>query len=448
MNTRKNGTALKKGVGSNFLYPQSYPQKIGSDPFFKLYTLGCKVNQYETQEIRERFLEAGFKEASKNNTADIYIVNTCTVTQKADRESLYHIHRSHRENPQARIIVTGCLAELDSSRIRREPGVSFVIKNKDKNKIVSKILQKPVDGSSGISNFAGHTRAFLKIQDGCNNFCSYCKVPLVRGISRSKALPGIIEEARRLVSNGYREIVLTGICLGSYGQDLKARSSLVRVIDELEKIEGLLRIRLSSIEAKDVSDALILKMAASKKLCRHMHIPIQSGDDEILSRMHRKYTRQDYIRLITKIKKAVPRIAITTDVLVGFPGEEEHHFRSTLDLVEKITPLRTHIFSYSARPGTQACSLKGSVPLDIVKDRLMRIKKTADNCAMKFQKRFLNRILPVLIESPVKGCPGYWEGYTDNYIKIRCRSSKSLKNKLISLLSAKVQGEIIFATLP
>jgi threonylcarbamoyladenosine tRNA methylthiotransferase MtaB len=419
-----------------------------SDPRFKLFTLGCKVNQYETQEIRERFLEAGFKEASKNNTADIYIVNTCTVTQKADRESLYYIHRSHNENPKAAILVTGCLAELDGPRIKKEPGVSHIIRNRDKSKLVSRLLGNPQNASAGISTFEGHTRAFLKVQDGCNNFCSYCKVPLVRGISRSKPLARIVEEARRLASNGYREIVLTGICLGAYGHDLKPESSLVQVIDALEKIEGLWRIRLSSIEAKDVSDALIKKIASSKKLCRHMHIPIQSGDDEILSRMHRRYTRQDYIRLITKLKKVVPGIAITTDVLVGFPGEQERHFRSTLDLVEKITPLRTHIFPYSARPGTQACSLKGSVPLDIVKDRLMRIKKIADNCAMKFQKRFLNRILPVLIESPVKGCPGYWEGYTDNYIKIRCRSFKSLKNKLVSLRSAKLQGEIIFATLP
>jgi threonylcarbamoyladenosine tRNA methylthiotransferase MtaB len=419
-----------------------------SDPRFKLFTLGCKVNQYETQEIRERFLDAGFKEASRNKKADIYIINTCTVTQKADRESLYHIHRSHRENPGARIVVTGCLAELDSSAIKREPGVMLVVKNKDKNKIISKVLQRSIDPAAGISYFKGHTRAFLKVQDGCNNFCSYCKVPLVRGLSRSKPLAGIIEEARRLVSSGYREIVLTGICLGSYGKDLRPEDSLVHVIDALEKIEGLWRIRLSSIEAKDVTDTLIEKMAASKKLCRHMHIPIQSGDDDILRGMRRKYTRQDYIRLISRLKKAVPGIAITTDVLVGFPGEQERHFRNTLDLVEMIIPLRTHIFPFSARRGTQACSLKNLVPPDTVKDRIMRVQKAADQCTMKFQKRFLRKTLPVLIESPAKGSPGYWDGYTDNYIKVRCRSSKSLKNRLIPLHLAKVQGDIILASLP
>jgi threonylcarbamoyladenosine tRNA methylthiotransferase MtaB len=419
-----------------------------SDPVFKLHTLGCKVNQYESQEIRERFLEAGFKEAAKNKKADIYIVNTCTVTQKADRESLYFIHRSHRENPRAGIIATGCLAELDSSRIRREPGVQLVIKNKDKNKIVSKLLRDPRSTSSGISSFEGHTRAFLKIQDGCDNFCSYCKVPLVRGRSASKPLTGIIEEAQRLVSNGYREIVLTGICLGAYGRDLKSESYLVDVIDALERIEGLWRIRLSSIEAKDVSDALIEKLASSKKLCPHLHIPVQSGDDEILLRMHRKYTRQDYIRLITKLKKAVPGIAITTDVLVGFPGEEERHFRNTLDLVEKITPLRTHIFPFSARFGTQAYGLKGAVPLDIVKDRLVRIQKAADQCALKFQKRFLNKALPVLIESRAKNDHKFWEGYTDNYIKVQFRSSKDLKNRLLPLRLAKMQDTAILAALP
>jgi threonylcarbamoyladenosine tRNA methylthiotransferase MtaB len=441
MNTRK-------GVGSIFSYPQTYPQKNGSDPFFRFVTLGCKVNQYETQEMRERCLEAGWREAGKDKKADIYIVNTCTVTHKADRESLYHIRRFHCQDPGGFIVATGCMAEKDAKRLRHESGVSLVIKNRDKSKLVSRIAGRQSQARSGISFFEGHTRAFLKIQDGCNNFCSYCKVPLVRGMSKSKKLVDIIQEAGNLVANGYREIVLTGICLGSYGQDLKPQSSLVNVIEELEKIEGLWRIRLSSIEAKDINDSLISKLAASKKLCRHLHIPIQSGDDRILQRMHRKYSRQDYIRLVTKLKKAVPRIAITTDVLIGFPGEEERHFRNTLDLVEKISPLRTHIFPYSPRQGTQACGLDGSVPPDIIKDRLARIQKVAERSTHACQKRSLSGVMQVLIERSVKGAHKYWEGYTDNYLRVRCASARDLRNKLIMLRLAKVQGEIIVASLP
>jgi len=419
-----------------------------SDPIFKIRTLGCKVNQYDSQEIRERLLEAGGREAGNGRKADIYIINTCTVTQKADRDSFYHIHRSYRENPRALIVVTGCMAEFDSRRLKREPGVGLVIENKDKGKLVSRIIKGSEPGRHGISSFENRTRAFLKIQDGCDNFCSYCIVPYVRGAARSKPFADILREAQKLVDNGYREIVLTGICLGSYGKDLKPAGSLVSVIEGLEKLDGLWRIRLSSIEAKDVNDQLINAFAQSDKLCRHIHIPIQSGDNDILRAMRRKYTRQDYIRLIVKLKKACPGIAITTDVLVGFPGEEERHFRNTLDLVMKIAPLKTHIFPFSPRPGTCAYLLKNRPPADIVMDRLKRMEREARECAKQYQRRFLSRVMPVLFETRSKDQAGIWEGFTGNYLKVVCRSRKDLKNRLFSFRLKEIRGEKILGVLP
>ncbi len=410
----------------------------------KFHTLGCKVNQYDTQEIRERFLEAGFLEAKGNQPADIYVVNTCTVTAKADNDSFYYIRRSYRENPKGKIIVTGCLAEMARKKIKSEAGVSLVIPNIDKAKIVPRFIGNSGKPKHGISFFEGHTRAFLKIQDGCDNFCAYCRVPLARGASISKPLPGIISEARELAGQGFKEIVLTGICLGAYGKDLKPRSSLVDVITALEGINGLFRIRLSSIEAGDVSPGLISKMSASSRLCRHLHIPIQSGDNKILEKMRRKYSREDYLSLVKKIKKRVSRAAITTDVLVGFPGEEEGNFRNTLDLVKKIAPLRAHIFPFSPRPGTAAFSYEEKTRECVIKERVARLRLLSEQCFSSYCRKFLGKKFSVLAERRWPEKSAFWEGYTDNYIKVLIKSRKNLKNQLVLVkLQEIVKGNVI-----
>ena len=401
----------------------------------KFYTLGCKANQYDTQGLREHFLRQGYKESENGGLADVYLINTCTVTQKADSDSLNIIRRARRQNPKAKIIVTGCLAELDAAKIRKQGIRGLLINHKKK----LKMLQR------GISGFKGHTRAFLKVQDGCNNFCSYCKVPLVRGKSSSRPLREVIKEAERLVGSGFKEIVLTGICLGAYGNDLKPKTSLVKVIENLEILEGLLRIRLSSIEAADVSDELIEKIAKSRKLCRHLHIPIQSGDDAILKKMNRKYTRKDYLALIRKLRKLIPEIAISTDVLVGFPGEDELKFQHTQELVKQILPLKVHIFPYSKREGTTAAGFKGEVHQIVVKKRIERLKNIADSLAATYQKQFLNKTFAVLIEGRVKDEPEFWQGHTDNYLQVRVKSAGDLKNALISLKLKKLERDYILA---
>jgi threonylcarbamoyladenosine tRNA methylthiotransferase MtaB len=421
----------------------------------KFFTLGCKVNQYETQVIREKFIHAGFQELEDSQTADIYIINTCTVTQTADQKSCHFIHYAHRENPSAKIIVTGCYAELDSNKIVNISGVTHIVKNKEKYKILELLNEPNENNEIGITNFSGHTRAFLKIQDGCNNHCSYCKVPKVRGASRSRPLDDIVQEAEGLVSNGFKEIVLCGICLGSYGRDLAGSPDLVDVIENLENIEGLLRIRLSSIEAGDISDRLIQKMAqslpgrqAGKKLCPHLHIPMQSGDDEILKKMNRKYTKNDYLGLINRIKRSIPDIAITTDVMVGFPGESGINFKNTVDLIQEIQPLKVHIFPYSKRKGTLAAiNFKEELDYKIIKERLNYLKNIAAECALTFKKQFLNKVMDVLIETRLKDKSEFWDGHTDNYIKVMVKSGISLKNQLIKVRLAEILEDAVLADL-
>lgn len=399
----------------------------------KFHTLGCKVNQYDTQMIREQFLNSGFKELGNGSAADVYLINTCTVTGRADSQSFNLIRRAARENPKARIIVTGCLAELDADKIKGIDKRIIIFKNKDKDKI-----QKPAE-NKGISYFEGHTRAFLKIQDGCDNFCSYCKVPLVRGRPRSKPVREILREAEGLARNGFKEIVLCGICLGAYGKGLKPKVDLVDVIEGLEGISGILRIRLSSIEAGDVSDKLLAKMVGSEKLCPSLHIPLQSGDDGILRKMNRKYNRADFLKLIRKVQSKVKGVAVTTDVLVGFPGESEEQFQNTVKALKAIKPLKAHIFPYSPREGTLAAkNYRQQLDPELVRKRAEALRKLSDAYAQEFSKRFAGKKMKVLWEGESKEKPGYLEGYTDNYIRVFIKKCKKLENSVMTICVGQV----------
>jgi len=398
----------------------------------KFYTLGCKVNQYETQSIRERFIRGGFEEVLNGRKADVYVINTCTVTHNADKDSRHYINKARAVNPKARIIVTGCIAGKGRDVLSGLKGVDYLI---------SKSFFP-----DGISEFCGHTRAFLKIQDGCNHFCSYCIVPYVRGRSRSRRLNKVVNEAQKLVNNGFKEIVLTGVCLGAYGKDLKPKVGLTDVIAGLEKINGLLRIRLSSIEPNYVSDELIKLMARSKKLCRHLHIPLQSGDDEVLKKMNRRYSAKDYLRLVAKLKRSIPQIAITTDVLVGFPDEGDKNFKNTLRVVKKILPLKVHIFPYSKREGTLAASkFKEFFDPILVRERVCQLKALADLSALRYKNQFIGKPMDVLFENHLADKPGYWEGLTDNYIRVIHKSKQGLKNKVISLKLKEIYDGAIYS---
>ena len=397
------------------------------NPSIRFFTLGCKVNQYDTQSIRERFLSKGFQEAAIGRQPDYFLVNTCTVTSGADQKSRNIIRRCIQRAPKAKVIVTGCLAEKDSVQLKKIKGVSLIVKK-------SFFPER-------ISSFNQHTRAFLKIQDGCSNFCTYCKVALVRGNERSKELKQIAQEAKQLVACGYKEIVLTGICLGAYGRSSGVKETLAEVVSCLEEIKGLLRIRLSSIEAGDLSCGLIKHLQHSKKLCRHLHIPIQSGDDYILKLMNRKYTRKKYEDLINKLKADIPGISITTDCLIGFPGEAEDNFQNTVNLVRKIMPLKVHIFPYSSRPQTRAAEFMGAVDPRIIRLRCAKMAEVEKECRNEFMQKFIDHDVQVLIENEVKGNSGFLEGLTDNYLKVRLPFKPDLKNAVVLAKLKSIRGD-------
>ncbi|MDD5005957.1 MAG: tRNA (N(6)-L-threonylcarbamoyladenosine(37)-C(2))-methylthiotransferase MtaB [Candidatus Omnitrophica bacterium] len=414
---------------------------------FKIYTLGCKVNQYDSQLIREQLRRKGLKELGNGQKANFYIINTCTVTSSADRQSRYLMRVAKRENPLAKVVVTGCYAHSNADDIERIGSADIILNNDDKNRIVEFLFPDGKDNVSAIqeiSDFQGRTRAFVKIQDGCNNFCSFCKVPYVRGRSRSRNPVSIINEIKRLSDKGYKEIVLTGICLGDYGRDLEQKIDLTDLIGEIEKIKGVLRIRLSSIEAKDVTDRLIKKMKTSQKLCPHLHIPFQSGDNEILKLMNRKDRRQDYLKLAAKLRKNIKNMAITTDIMIGFPDEDEKRFLNTLDFLKKVLPSRVHIFPFDPRDNTPLVNFKNNIPEQVLKQRFILLKALSDKLGLKFKRRFLNRQLQVLFEEKKNG---FWRGYSQNYLLTEAKNNVNLNNKLMKVNINKIKNSILAARL-
>jgi len=414
----------------------------------KFYTLGCKTNQYETQAIKESLLATGaYIEAGKDQECDIFIVNTCTVTAKADKESRCTVRRCNRENPKAKVLVTGCLAEMDEEMIKGLPGVSFIAKNQQKYNIHSLLegqeprveaYQERFYSPLEISNFGERDRAFVKVQDGCDNFCSYCKVPLVRGRSRSRRPSDIMQEAERLINRGFKELVLTGICLGDWGRDIAKRSSLHDLIERISSIKGNFRIRLSSIEPKMVTDELIGSISDNNKICPHLHIPLQSGSDRILKLMRRPYSAKEYMKIISKAKKAIKRLSITSDVMVGFPGEGRADFAATVKLIRRIAPSRLHIFTYSRREGTAAAKMRCDIIPDEINRRREVLEKEAEASSYRYRRRFLNKTVQALIESKRDPKTGLLTGYTERYIRFLLDGPDRVIGKIAPLKIHKV----------
>ena len=385
---------------------------------FTIATLGCKVNQYDSQLIRENLLSRGFRETSRMNPhADICIVNTCAVTQASEAKSRRAAQRACREHPHAVVIVTGCCAELSAAAFAAIPGVRHVLGNDMEQRIHQIIGGTREGGARSICGFSHHTRAFLKIQDGCDSRCSYCIVPLARGRSRSRARSEIIDEATALVSSGHMEIVLCGIHLGGYGKDRGEPRALVRLIRDLMGINGLGRIRLSSIESEDVGEELVELIASGGALCPHLHIPLQSGDDRMLRAMNRGYHSAGYSRLIQGIRARVPDASITTDIMVGFPGEDDEAIHNTVAMVKHAAFSRAHIFSYSPRPGTEAWKLGDPVRPEIKDRRRALVSAAIDETAAEYRKRFIGRNVEVLVQGRCKTDAGLAYGLTREYLR-------------------------------
>lgn len=419
-------------------------------------TLGCKVNQYETQALREAIVSSGYEETTSSSNADLCLINTCTVTSTSDEKSRQQIRRVIRRNPKARVIVTGCYAEMSAEEIKKIKGVGHVFKKGQEGKIIDYVKTGFVSNNNSvlisnrtsnitnqrrnestfdlkISKFDGHTRAFLKVEDGCDNFCSYCIIPYVRGNVFSKKIDDIIFEAEKLVSNGYKEIVLTGIHLGAYGKDMGYQFGILDVIKKLEKLPGLKRIRLSSIDANEVTDDLIDIVANSDKVCPHFHLPLQSGDDYVLKRMNRKYNVVQYLRILEKIKRKIELPSITTDIMVGFPGEKKKHFENTLRFCEKAEFSRIHLFPFSSRKDTPAAKMSDHCKPSEIKARKKELESLAIETSLRYKKSFVETNISVLVEGKRDRKTGKLCGYSNRYIKALFDGTDEVMNGIVNV---------------
>jgi threonylcarbamoyladenosine tRNA methylthiotransferase MtaB len=426
-------------------------------------TLGCKVNKYESAGILKMLDESIYVSVPFNTKADLYIINTCTVTGRTDYQSRNLIRRAIRTNPEACIIVTGCYAQVAPHDIARISGVTLVAGNTEKELIprlieglakgAPQILVSDISRASKFSclnptKFPRHTRALLKIQDGCDSFCSYCIVPFARGPSRSLPQMDLLKEIKTLALSNYREIVLTGIHLGVYGQDLAPPSTLYEIMNYVEKSKLVRRLRLSSIEIMEISDDMMRLMAEGTTSCRHLHIPLQSGDDTILSAMRRNYDSGFFKTRVSEISKAVPDIAIGLDVMVGFPGEGEKEFDNTLRLIAELPVAYLHVFPYSERPGTLASGLPGRVDETVKRRRGEILRKLGKEKRNSFNQRFIGKKLRVLVEDKKDKYTGFMRGFSDNYIPFVIENgNSSLVNRVLNVipvyaLEGKLYGRI------
>ena len=419
------------------------------------HTLGCKVNHYETEAIWQLFQAEGYERTDFESAADVYVINTCTVTNTGDKKSRQVIRRAIRKNPDAVIAVTGCYAQTSPAEIMAIPGVDIVVGTQDRTKMLGYIEQfkterQPINGVGNIMKtrvyeeldvpaFTDRTRASLKIQEGCNNFCTFCIIPWARGLMRSRDPKEVIRQAQQLVDAGYKEIVLTGIHTGGYGEDMKDYNLAMLLTDLEEQVLGLKRIRISSIEASQITDEVIDVLTKSKKVVPHLHIPIQSGSDTVLKRMRRKYRMDFFADRLRKLHKALPGLAVTSDVIVGFPGETEEEFMETYNFILEHKFSELHVFPYSKRTGTPAARMEDQVDEEVKNERVHRLINLSDQLAKEYASNYEGEIVEVIPEERFKEQPesGLYEGYTDNYLKVVFPASEDMVGKIVKVKVTK-----------
>jgi threonylcarbamoyladenosine tRNA methylthiotransferase MtaB len=414
-----------------------------------LQSLGCRLNQSELEHLARRFVAAGHIVVNDPTLADVCVVNTCAVTAEAERKSRHRARSLARTNPEARIAVVGCYATLAPQRCTALPGVAWVVSNDEKERTVEIVAPSSPTRSprevEGQSAARLRTRAFVKVQDGCDNHCTYCIVRSLRGPSRSRPVADVIVETESLVEAGCREVVLTGVNLGAYGRDLGLSNGLAALVGALLARTGLPRLRLSSLEPWDLDEAFF-ELWQNPRLCRQLHLPLQAGCDETLRRMGRRITTGKFTGLVNAARAAVPDLAVTTDVIVGFPGEDEHAFRASCDFVAAIEFARLHVFPYSPRPGTPAARLPDQVGRDVRDARAHAMRELGDGQALRFRQRFVGRKVMVLWEQRRRD--DLWTGLTDNYLRVVARAESDFHNRLAAARLLSVQngclvGELI-----
>ena len=415
------------------------------------HTLGCKVNHYETEAIWQIFKQEGYERVDFEGRSDVYIINTCTVTNTGDKKSRQVIRRAIRKNPDAVVCVTGCYAQTSPAEIMAIPGVDIVIGTQDRIKMLSYIEQykkerQPINAVGNIMksrvyeeldvpSFTDRTRASLKIQEGCNNFCTFCIIPWARGLMRSRDPKEVIHQAQQLVDAGYKEIVLTGIHTGGYGEDMKDYNLAMLLRDLEAQVKGLQRLRISSIEASQITDEVIEAIKQSKVIVRHLHIPIQSGSNTVLKRMRRKYTMEFFADRLFKLKEVLPGLAITSDVIVGFPGETEEEFMETYQFVKVHQFSELHVFPYSKRTGTPAARMEDQVDEEVKNERVHRLITLSDQLAKEYASQFEGEVVEVIPEAGFIGDKekGLLEGFTDNYLKVVFPGTEDMIGKIIQV---------------
>lgn len=420
-----------------------------------IYTLGCKVNTYESEYAAKEFLKRGYTLTDfSDDSADIYLINTCTVTNTSDQKSRKMIRQARKKNKNAVVVAMGCFTQIRDNDNDIMDYVDVVIGNKDKNKIVD-LTEKFIKSHQKITSiedinesefddmeigyFNTRTRALVKIEDGCENFCSYCIIPYVRGKVRSKKPEKVLKEVNSLVSNGYKEIVLTGIHTGHYGADLD-NYDFSDLLEELDKIEGLERIRISSIEITELNDKFLDTLKKSKKIVNHIHVPLQAGSNHVLKLMNRKYDKKYYLDKINKIKKIRPNIAITTDVIVGFPNETEEDFNETIEFVKELKLAGGHVFPFSSRNGTPAAKMGGQLTKQEKHERCKKLINVFDGLEEEYYKKHIGKDAIVI---PETFQDGYLTGHTDNYLKVKFKGCEELIGKGVNIKLDKYKDKIL-----
>ncbi len=421
------------------------------------YTLGCKLNAYDTQWYAEQFAARGYREVAFGEVADITVVNTCTVTGQGDAQSRKALRKAHRMSPEGTVVAVGCYAQTDPAALSEMPEVDLVVGTAARVQLLDLVNDTCSLGRTFVTrsrtadfhdmdiyNFGGRARAFVKIQEGCNEFCSFCIIPFARGRSRSRTLESALSQVKKLVAAGYREVVLTGVHIGDYGVDLDVHN-LLHVLEGIEQIKGLERFRVSSIEATYVTDAMVDFFASSQKFCRHLHIPLQSGDDGVLKAMRRPYTRGQYIALIEKLADRIPGVGIGGDVMVGFPGESDAAFQNTRDLIAHHPLTYLHVFPYSPRGKTPAARMTNQIDPRVKKQRGATLRELGRQKVAAFQTRFIGQTLPVLFENRRNG--QLLQGLTDNYIRVVAPGPDAACEQIVNARLQRIEDGVVMGEL-
>ena len=422
-------------------------------------TLGCKVNLYDTEAMAELFTEKGYEVVDFEEYADVYLINTCTVTNLGDKKSRQMIRRAKRINPNSVVVATGCYAQVASEEVAKIEGINIVIGTKNRSEIVetvenyvaengvvnnvSDIMGEKEFEPLQISRLTNRTRAYIKIQEGCNRYCTYCIIPYARGPIRSRKPEEVIEEVKKLAENGFKEVVLTGIHVASYGLDL-GNITLADIIEKVHSVNGIERIRFSSMEPLAIDDDFVARMAKLPKVCDHYHLSLQSGCNRTLKRMNRKYNAEQYAEACERLRNAFPNVAITTDIIVGFPDETEEDFKESLAFAEKMKLDKIHTFPYSPKKGTPAAKMKNQISGDVKSQRSKEMIALSDKMNIDFLNNNIGKTVPVLFKDMENG---FWQGHTTNYIKVLVKSDENLNNKIVDIKLDKIHGvEIVEGT--